>query len=87
MLQRHLSHLNGRKIKPLIISVSGLTLPYVANVVILMDLYDLCLLSAQFCYIILYIQKVESSVQIANQCAPLTISNGAKNLVLQVLQF
>jgi hypothetical protein len=37
----------------------GFALPYAANMFILMILYDFCLLSAQFCYIILYIRKVE----------------------------
>jgi hypothetical protein len=32
---------------------------------ILMICYDFCLLPAQFCYIIAYIQKVESRVQTA----------------------
>jgi hypothetical protein len=32
-------------------------------------------------------QKFESHVQIANQCAPWKISNAAENFVLQVLQF
>jgi hypothetical protein len=46
-------------------------------------LCDLCLLPAQFCYIVVYIQKVESHVQIVDQCAPWKISSGAENLVLQ----
>jgi hypothetical protein len=32
-------------------------------------LYDFCLLPAQFCYILVYIGKVESRVQIADRCA------------------
>jgi hypothetical protein len=42
MLQRHLSHLNGRnlvttaKFKPLVFSMSGLSLSYTANMSILM---------------------------------------------------
>jgi hypothetical protein len=54
---------------------------------ILMILYDFRLLPAQFCYIIEYIWKVESHVQIPGRCAPWEISSDAKNLVLQVLQF
>jgi hypothetical protein len=41
-------------------------LSYTANMIILMILYDFCLFSAQFCYIIIYIRKVESYVQIAD---------------------
>jgi hypothetical protein len=56
---------------------------------ILMILYDLCSLPAQFSYtcIIIYIWKVESHVQIAYWCAPLKISCGAENRILQALQF
>jgi hypothetical protein len=50
---------------------------------ILMILYDFCMLPAQFCYIILYIQKVESCVQITDLRAPWKISSGVKNLLLQ----
>jgi hypothetical protein len=85
MLQRQLSHLNGRKldrrqVKPLIFLVSGFTLPYAANIVILMILCDLCLLPAQFCYIIVYLRKVERRVQIADRCASWKICNGAEAL-------
>jgi hypothetical protein len=34
---------------------------------ILMILYDFCLLPTQFCYMIVYIRRVESRVQIADQ--------------------
>jgi hypothetical protein len=54
---------------------------------ILMILDDFCLLPAQVCYIIAYIQKVESCVQIMDCHAPWKISNGAKNLVLQALKY
>jgi hypothetical protein len=54
---------------------------------ILMILYDFYLLPAQFYYIIVYIGKVESCVQIADWCAPWKISNGAQNHVLQAVQF
>jgi hypothetical protein len=47
--------LTAAKFKPLILSVSGFTLSYADNMIILLILYDLCLLSAQFCYIIMYI--------------------------------
>jgi hypothetical protein len=47
-----------------------------------MILYDLCLSPAQFCYIIVYIRKVESCVQAVDWCAPRKISNGAQTLVL-----
>jgi hypothetical protein len=91
-LHRQLSHLNGRslttaKFKPPKFSVSVFVLSYAANMVILMILYDLCLLSAQFCYIIIYIRKVESRVQIADRCAPRKISSGAGNLVLRRFNF
>jgi hypothetical protein len=92
MLQRQLSHLNGRKLtatkfKPLIFSMSGFALSFTANKFILMILYDFCLLSSKLCYIIVYIGKVGSRVQIADRCAPWKISSGAENLVLYALQF
>jgi hypothetical protein len=52
------------KFKPLIFSVSGFTLSYTTNMFILMILYDFCLLPAEFCCIIIYIQKVESCVHL-----------------------
>jgi hypothetical protein len=55
--------------KPLIFPAPGFALCNVANIHIFMILYDLCLLSAQFCYIIIYVRKFESHVQIANRCA------------------
>jgi hypothetical protein len=67
--------------------MSGFTLPYTANMFILMILYDLCLLAAQFCYTVVYIWKVESCVQIANRCGSWKISNCAQNLALQAPQF
>jgi hypothetical protein len=74
--------LTTAKFKPLMFSVSGFALPYDSNVFILMILYDFCLLPAQFCYVIIYIRKVENCVQIADRCAPWKISIGAQNLVL-----
>jgi hypothetical protein len=50
---------------------------------ILMILYDLCLLlPARLCYIIVYIEKVDSRVQIADWGEPWKTFNGAENLVL-----
>jgi hypothetical protein len=73
--------------KPHTLYMSGFALCYTANVFILVILYDFCLLPAQFYYIIVYIQKVESRVQIVDRCAHWKIFNGAENLVLQALQF
>jgi hypothetical protein len=67
--------------------VSGFALFYAANMTILMTLYDLCLLLAQIFYVIVYIGKVESRVQIADPCASWKLSSGAENFVLQALQF
>jgi hypothetical protein len=58
MLQRQLSQFNSRKLdrrqfKPRTFSLFGFALSYAANIVILMILYDLCLLLAQFSYIII----------------------------------
>jgi hypothetical protein len=74
MLQWQLSHLNILKldhamIKPLIFSMFGFTLSYIASISILMIVYDFCLLPLQFCGIIIYIRMVEC-VQIAEHCAP-----------------
>jgi hypothetical protein len=85
MLQWQLSDLTAAKFKPHIFPMSGFALSYAANIFILMILYDFCLLPAQFCYIIIYIRNVESRVQIADLCAPLKISSGVENLVLQAL--
>jgi hypothetical protein len=54
------------KFRPLRFSLSVFALSYAANMLILMILYDFCLLTALFCYIIVYIWKVESCVQIAD---------------------
>jgi hypothetical protein len=75
------------KFKPLIFSVSDFALSYNTNMFFLMNLYDFCLLLAQFCYIIVHIGKVESRVQIADRCAPWKTSNGTENPDLQALQF
>jgi hypothetical protein len=92
MLQLQLSHLKGlslttAKFKPLIFSMSGFVLSYPANMFILMILHDFCLLPAQFYYAVVYIQRVESRVQITDRRSPCKISNSAENLVLQALQF
>jgi hypothetical protein len=79
--------LTAAKFKPLIASMSGFALSNVANMFILMILYDFGLLPAQLRYIIVYIRKVENCVHIAERCAPLKISGGAKDFVLQALQF
>jgi hypothetical protein len=56
MLQRQFSHLNSRNLDRrqvcLIFSMSGFALSYAANMFILMILYDFCLSSAQFYYLI-----------------------------------
>jgi hypothetical protein len=51
------------------------------------NLNDFCLLPAQFCCIIVYIRKVVICAQIADQCAPWKISNGAQKPVLHALKF
>jgi hypothetical protein len=58
-------------------------LSYAANLFILMISYEFCLLPAQFYYMIMYIRKVESRMQIAGWCATWKISSGAEDLVLQ----
>jgi hypothetical protein len=68
-------------------SVSGFALSYAATLVILMILYDFCLLPAQFYYIIIYTWKVESCVEIVDLCAPWKVCSRVENLVLQALQF
>jgi hypothetical protein len=75
------------KFKPLIFSVSGLVLPYAANMFSLMIPCDFCLLPAQFCYINVYTRKVESRAQMADRCAPWKMSSGAENLVLQAAPY
>jgi hypothetical protein len=66
--------LTTAKFKPTVFSMSGFPLSYSVNMLTSMILYDFCLLPAQFYYIIVYIWKVESRVQIADQCAPWKIS-------------
>jgi hypothetical protein len=45
-----------------------------------MIFFYFCMLPAQLYYMIVYIQKVESCVQIADRCAPWKISSGAQEL-------
>jgi hypothetical protein len=93
VLQRQLGHSNGRKLGrhqvqvAFIFSMSNFVLSYATNMSILMILYDIRLLPAQFCYVMVYMRKVESRVQIADRCAPWKISNNGQNLVLQARQF
>jgi hypothetical protein len=79
--------LTTAKFKPLIIYISSFALSYTTNILILIILYDFCLLPAQFCYIIVYIRKVESRVQIVDLCAPWIISDGGENLVFRRCSF
>jgi hypothetical protein len=74
--------LTTAKFKPLIFSMSGFALFYTENMFIFMILYDFCLLPAQFSYIIIYIWKAESHVQIADRCASWYISSYVENVVL-----
>jgi hypothetical protein len=87
MLQRQLSHLTvvsltTAKIKTLLFSIRGFALSYTAKMFILIILYDFSLSPAHIYYIIVYTRKVESRVQIVDQCTPRKISSGAENLVL-----
>jgi hypothetical protein len=61
--------LTTAKFKTLVFSMAGFLLSYTAKMFILIILYDSCLSPIQFCYIIVYIGKVESRVQIAVRCA------------------
>jgi hypothetical protein len=74
--------LTTAEFKSLIFSVSGIAVSYTANIFILVILYDFRLLPAQFCYLIVYIRKVQSRVQIPYRYAPWEISSGAENLVV-----
>jgi hypothetical protein len=79
--------LTTAKFKRLIFSVSAFTLSYKVNIFILMILYDFCLSPESFCYIIVYIRKVESCVQVAERCVPWKISSGAQDFLFHVLHF
>jgi hypothetical protein len=50
--------LNAAKFKPLIFSVSGFVLPYIADISIFMILYNFCLLPALFCNIIVNVRNI-----------------------------
>jgi hypothetical protein len=67
--------------------MSGFALSYTANMLILIILYNFCLLSAYFSYILRYIWKTENYVQITDWCTPRKIPICVKKLVLQTLQF
>jgi hypothetical protein len=70
------------KIKPLIFSVSVFAFAYSANIFLLIILYELCLLPAQFCYTRINVLswEAESLVQIADWRAPWKFSNRAETL-------
>jgi hypothetical protein len=50
-------HMTVAKFKPLIFSVSGLALPNVTNIFIVMISDDFCLLPVWFCYVIINVRK------------------------------
>jgi hypothetical protein len=52
-----------------------------------MILHDLCLMPAQFHYVIIYIPHLERNAQLAEQCATWIYAKGTKIPVLQVLKF
>jgi hypothetical protein len=66
--------------RPLIFSVSGFILSCAEIMSILTILYDFCLLPVQFYYMTVYIQKVESRVQIADRRATWKMSKDAENI-------
>jgi hypothetical protein len=59
---------------------------YVANIWIVMILYDFCLLHAQFCDKFINVRSSESHVQVPDWCANWKAASGAENLILQVQQ-
>jgi hypothetical protein len=71
-------NLTTAKFKPFIFFMPASALSYIANMFILIILYDFCLLPEQFCYMTVYIWKVESCEQIADRCAPRKICNDAE---------
>jgi hypothetical protein len=77
--------MTAAKFETLIFSVWGLALSNVANIFIFMILDDFCLLPALFCYVIINVRNLESSMHIADRCAPRKIADGAENLILQAL--
>jgi hypothetical protein len=58
------------KFKPLIFSVSGFSRSDVANICVFVILYGLCLLPAQFRYVIINTWYLEIHVQLADRCVP-----------------
>jgi hypothetical protein len=70
-----------------IFSLSGFAFSDVAKICIFMILYDLCLLPAQFRYVIINIRYLENHVQLVDLCASSKFSNIAENFLLQALQF
>jgi hypothetical protein len=76
MLQRQLSRLNGRKFGHRQVEASCTFYAWRHPVLYWEHdhSHDFCLLPAQFCYMIVFIRKVESRVKIADQCAPWIIS-------------
>jgi hypothetical protein len=78
--------LTAAKFKPLVFSVLGFALPYIADICIFIILYDFCLLAASFCYIIVNVRNIERFMQFSDRCVPWKIASGAENLVLQALQ-
>jgi hypothetical protein len=73
------------KFKPLIFSVLGFALHYIADIHIFIIVYNLCLLPAWLCNIIVNVWNIESLMQLSDRCVPWKIANGAENLVLQML--
>jgi hypothetical protein len=78
--------MTAAKFESLIFPVWGLALSNVANI-IFMILDDFFLLPALFCYVIIHVRNLENHMHIADRCASWKISDGAENLILQVLQF
>jgi hypothetical protein len=62
--------------------MSTFALSYAANMFILMFFYEFSFLPGQFCYIIVYIRKIESSVEITDRCATCKIVSG-ENAILK----
>jgi hypothetical protein len=79
--------LTAAKFKSSVSFMSGLALSNIANILIILTLYDFCLLPAKFCCVVIYVRNIERHMQYVNRCAPWKIANGAENFVLQALQF
>jgi hypothetical protein len=74
------SRLTTAMLKPVIFFVLGFAFSGVANIWIFVILYDLCVLPAQFLYVIINIRYFESHVQLADPCATFNFSNYAGTL-------